>query len=606
MNLKHFSLRWQFISIFGIFTMISCLVLTNRSIIFLRKTGSELANITGQSAIREAIKVIDTDKYKDLLNSMSDEHPYYDELRLKFQEIKENTGCLYIYTMQPNNLTDAVYIVDGSEDLNSDDFSALGEIEDISYFGELALKACNGNEIIHGGVELDEKYGYMVSSYWGIKDKNGKSLGFLGVDIDMTEFETTMRSNTYTMSTIGFLFMIIGVLLVSFVASIIFGKVKKITRAMENLSQGDADLTFRIHENGGKELYKLSNSCNKVIEKMDSLVKSLQEESSILEESGKEVHVQMTGHVSQITNAVASVQNISVKISEQSKQIEAINKEISNVENEIQSLDAQLINQSSAIQDSSAAVDEISTQIVVMNKNIEKVVNEYSSLVNESNEGRKLQDTVSEQIEAIAEQSQDLTAANEAIAAIAEQTNLLAMNAAIEAAHAGEAGKGFSVVADEIRKLSETSSDQSNQIKQLLENISKAITGIVQSSVKSSQSFDNVGSKINELNNLIIQVKDGMSEQTVGMDNILNTMHTLSETTYDITKASESMKNASSNVVLNSEELKNIADETMNESNSVSEEMIIIARKTEEALTVTERNLEATRKVSDMINGFKV
>ena len=422
----------------------------------------------------------------------------------------------------------------------------------------------------------------------------------------MTEFETTMRSNTYTMSTIGFLFMIIGVLLVSFVASIIFGKVKKITRAMENLSQGDADLTFRIHENGGKELYKLSNSCNKVIEKMDSLVKSLQEESSILEESGKEVHVQMTGHVSQITNAVASVQNISVKISEQSKQIEAINKEISNVENEIQSLDAQLINQSSAIQDSSAAVDEISTQIVVMNKNIEKVVNEYSSLVNESNEGRKLQDTVSEQIEAIAEQSQDLTAANEAIAAIAEQTNLLAMNAAIEAAHAGEAGKGFSVVADEIRKLSETSSDQSNQIKQLLENISKAITGIVQSSVKSSQSFDNVGSKINELNNLIIQVKDGMSEQTVGMDNILNTMHTLSETTYDITKASESMKNASSNVVLNSEELKNIADETMNESNSVSEEMIIIARKTEEALTVTERNLEATRKVSDMINGFKV
>jgi uncharacterized protein YukE len=71
----------------------------------------------------------------------------------------------------------------------------------------------------------------------------------------------------------------------------------------------------------------------------------------------------------------------------------------------------------------------------------------------------------------IAARTQDVQSILSEIGAIAKQTNLLALNAAIEAARAGEAGRGFAVVADEVRDLSGRTSQFSQQINKVIQNM---------------------------------------------------------------------------------------------------------------------------------------
>jgi methyl-accepting chemotaxis protein len=105
------------------------------------------------------------------------------------------------------------------------------------------------------------------------------------------------------------------------------------------------------------------------------------------------------------------------------------------------------------------------------------------------------------------------------ILAISSQTNLLALNAAIEAARAGEAGRGFSVVADEIRKLAENSSQFISQIKSVTEEVDIATKNIVESSNALLYFIDN--QVINDYTTMV-KTADFYKEDAVNIENLIN------------------------------------------------------------------------------------
>lgn len=104
----------------------------------------------------------------------------------------------------------------------------------------------------------------------------------------------------------------------------------------------------------------------------------------------------------------------------------------------------------------------------------------------------------SRSIEAILENTATINKITEDIQYISDQTNLLALNAAIEAARAGEHGRGFSVVAEEVRKLSDRTNQASNDITQIVGKVNDSVEAISKSLTDNRQKTESKKQSVNQ------------------------------------------------------------------------------------------------------------
>ncbi|PHQ24598.1 methyl-accepting chemotaxis protein [Marinobacter guineae] len=171
---------------------------------------------------------------------------------------------------------------------------------------------------------------------------------------------------------------------------------------------------------------------------------------------------------------------------------------------------------------------------------------------------RKLADVVrnsASSVEALAENSHEISHAITEIRGIAEQTNLLALNAAIEAARAGEQGRGFAVVADEVRNLAQRVQDSTDQIQGTIDRLLNAMNTAVNQMTGSSEdagrcveeseqgrraleAINEVVSRIDQTNQEIANVS---ADQAAGTDDVLANVQGIRETTQNmVTQLAES------------------------------------------------------------------
>ena len=603
---RNSSFRLKFIAFVSVFITLLVLILT---VFFVRQNISSAVRIFGDAGltvVESASAVIDGDKFEKLVSSLDERDPYYKEACDTLLGIKQVSNCRYLYTMAQKSGNDFYYIIDGScEPSDEENFSPLGTVEDISSYGKAPFTSMNDKVSIVGKLERQDLWGWTVTAYAPVVNRSGKAVGFIGCDFDARPLVAMIKSSIIKSALIGIILVLVVIFAITRFMQHFFDRIADVTDAMKQISQGEGDLTLRLQEGSEDEIGKLARSCNAVTERLRVMVSSLKESVATLSGTGRSLHEQTELAISAIKEANGGVQTINAQSKDQSRTMGDVYGSVQSVEGGLNGLNEKLDVQSQAISSSSSAIVQLTANINSINESVNRVTGLYANLMTVTQNGRKVQDTVHEKIELIVKESKNLTEANAAINSIAEQTNLLAMNAAIEAAHAGNAGKGFGVVADEIRHLAETSAQQSASIKTLIEEIETSITSIVEATELSSRSFADIGGQVANINTLMQEIKNGMNEQHIGAESILEKINVINTSTSDIMSMSSGMKKDSTRLFSGIDELRKQSAAIGEKAAFAAESLHQIQQSAEKNGEAARQNMTVSDEVSELVNKFK-
>jgi methyl-accepting chemotaxis protein len=345
---------------------------------------------------------------------------------------------------------------------------------------------------------------------------------------------------------------------------------RSITGQLDQLSSAEKDLGKRISVVSVDELGTISGLVNDFCEGLYVSVKSIKEAQGGLLQLGEELRQGAANAAVAVERITSGIKTVREKSRVQADSVSESSSAVEEIAKNIDSLETMIADQAASISEASASIEEMVSNISSVTNSIEMMSEQFSSLMRSADDGIAAQSDSRRKIDEISAASQTLLEANAIISSIASQTNLLAMNAAIEAAHAGEAGRGFSVVADEIRKLAETSSVQTKKISSEIKLVQRAIEEAVAASKGSEKAFSMVSGQIDKTEAIVREVKHAMIEQKEGSTQILEALRAMNELTSQVQAGSREMSDGNNAILAEITQLKKSTDEIMQSIEKIS------------------------------------
>jgi methyl-accepting chemotaxis protein len=318
-----------------------------------------------------------------------------------------------------------------------------------------------------------------------------------------------------------------------------------VSRTLKEIAGGQGDLTRRIPVASRDEIGSLASAFNLFSSSLEGIVINVYGSADRLSGIGDRLAQGMGETSAAIEEIAANVDSISRLIVSQSAGVEETQATVTSIGRVVEGLRARIEEQAAALTESSASISSMIEAIGSVASMVDRLSEASRKLLKVSDDGRAKLSAVNDYVKEIASQSQGLLETNMVIAEIASQTDLLAMNASIEAAHAGEAGRGFSVVAEEIRKLAERSSEQAVATEGDLQSIKASIDLVVEAAKDADASFSQIFDEIRDFGDIERQVSDAVAEEKSGSAEVLATLGSIDSVTQAVREGSDEVERGS-------------------------------------------------------------
>ena len=270
------------------------------------------------------------------------------------------------------------------------------------------------------------------------------------LDLQATEQATTQSQISLTIAS---LVAIVALLIAYFGPKIIVDAIKDITSRINDIVDGDGNLTQRIPIVRQDEIGALAHAFNLFVAQLQEMVIAI---------------------ISQTKDVSHTVENLAIK--------SATTISISHEQEQFVDTIVTAVNQmSAAVREVATNAQHTASEITKVNEQTiegKKVLSQSVDHIQQLSESVKNAVVV---IEKLSVNSANIASVLDVIRSIAEQTNLLALNAAIEAARAGEQGRGFAVVADEVRTLASRTGSSTQDIQRMIEELQRGVNDAVRS-----------------------------------------------------------------------------------------------------------------------------